>query len=90
MQKEVGARMSGQKPSLGRIVLVPDNPVHNNGAHVAPAIITHVNSDTSVNVRVLADASDGPECRRSITLVDELPVEYDASTKNVWCWPPRA
>jgi hypothetical protein len=81
--------MSGQKPSLGRIVLVPDNPVHNNGAHVAPAIITRVWSETTVNVRVLADASDGPEWRTSAVLVDELPAEYDVSTKNVWCWPPR-
>jgi hypothetical protein len=85
--------VTGQKPSLGRIVLVPMNPAMNNGAHVAPAIVTRVWSDTSVNVRVLADSSNEPECLRSLTLVDELP-EYDGDASppqnmHVWCWPPR-
>lgn len=81
--------MSGQKPSLGRVVLVPMDPAGNNGAQVAPAIITKVNSDTSVNVRVLADTSDALECRRSITLVDDLPAFDPEKNMFVWCWPPR-
>lgn len=84
--------MTGQRPTLGRTVLVPMNPFMNNGATVAPAIVTRVFSDTSVNVRVLAD-SDELEWRKSVTLVDELP-EYDKDASppqnmNVWCWPPR-
>lgn len=82
--------MSGQRPSLCRWVLVPANPQMNNGSLVAPAVITHVNSDTSVNVRVLFD-SDEIEWRTSVKLVDELP-EWDPQTDarpHVWCWPPR-
>lgn len=46
-------------PSLGRIVLVTvSDPSSNNGAEVAPAVITRVWSDTLVNVRVLLDGHD--------------------------------
>jgi hypothetical protein len=83
--------VTGQRPSLGRIVLVPMNPAMNNGATEAPAIVTRVWSDTSVNVRVLADSAE-LEWRTSVKLVDELP-EYEADDSppnmHVWCWPPR-
>jgi hypothetical protein len=52
-----------QKPSAGRIVHVFADPRHNNGADVAPAIITRVWSEdepVTVNVRVL---HDGPASR---------------------------
>lgn len=49
-----------QKPSLGQIVLVPADPALNNGADVAPAMITRVWSDTLVNVRVLLDGHEVP------------------------------
>lgn len=57
------------KPSIGRIVLAPADPVANNGATVAPAIITRVWSDTLVNVRVLLDGHD-VEWRTSVALYD--------------------
>jgi hypothetical protein len=44
-----------QKPSVGRIVLVPMDPGTNNGAEVAPAIVTQVWSDDLINVRVFAN-----------------------------------
>jgi hypothetical protein len=76
-----------QKPSLGRIVLVktPVFPVSiNNGGDVAPAIITRVNSDTSVNVRVLCD-SDETLWKTSLVLVDD-----EAQAIGYHCyWPPR-
>ncbi len=54
-----------QKPSVGRIVLV----------HGAPAIVTKVNEDGSVNLRVF---EDGPPHN----------AEFIQETKN-WIWPPR-
>lgn len=54
-----------QKPSVGRIVHVTVDPRHNNGADVAPAVITRVWSDTCVNLRVLHDGpSAAPEGRQ--------------------------
>jgi len=46
------------KPSIGRIVLVPVDAVINNGADVAPAIITRVWSGYVVNVHVLLDGAN--------------------------------
>jgi hypothetical protein len=83
--------MTGQRPSLCRFVLVPAVPAMNNGSPVAVAVITGVNSDTSVNVRVLFDGNS-MEWRTSLALVDTLPVydkEDDNPRMNVWCWPPR-
>jgi|GEM_PF-2496807 len=58
------------KPSLGRIVLVAVDPKTNNGADVAPAVITRVWSDSMINVRVLLDTSEVPPSKTSITLYD--------------------
>lgn len=74
-----------QKPSIGRIVLVALDPTMNNGATIAPAVITRVWSDTSVNVRVLAD-SENLLWRTSLTYVDSLD---DDSPRGSWAWPPR-
>lgn len=81
--------MSAQKPSIGRIVLVPMNPRDNNGASVAPAIITRVWNDTTINVRVLADAHGDVthDWRTSLTHEDAL--AEGASPLHYWCWPPR-
>lgn len=80
-----------QKPSLGRFVLVPQNPNRNNGSKVACAVVVAVNSDT-VNVRVLDDNSDTPEWRTSLHQVDN-PEAFEttetASKLHLWCWPPR-
>lgn len=83
--------MSGQKPSLGRIVLVPVIPTLNNGESTAPAVITRVWSDDMVNVRVFGDCSPGAnEWKTSLKRVDELPEHEDGTVPaHVWCWPPR-
>ena len=47
-----------QKPSLGRIVIVPVDPARNNGGTEAPAVITRAFSDTMINVRVLLDGRE--------------------------------
>lgn len=80
------------KPSLGRIVLVPMPRASNNGASIAPAVITRVWSDTTVNVRVLADARPSPDdWRTSATYVETLDENADVqwSEANHWTWPPR-
>jgi hypothetical protein len=82
-------------PSIGRIVLVPMDPRDNNGADRAPAVITRVWSDTTINVKVLSDATGSVEWRTSVGLVDELPdfalatEEQPGSSMHVWAWPPR-
>jgi hypothetical protein len=77
-------------PSLGRIVLVPIQPEMNNGATVAPAIITRVWSDTTVNLRVLADG-ESLLWRTSSTYVEDLDTldAGDPTRINRWTWPPR-
>lgn len=78
-----------QRPSLGRIVLVPMDPADNNGAPVAPAIIVRVWSDDMVNVRILGD-NKTEEWRTSVKLVDTIPDwADDGHAPNVWAWPPR-
>ena len=44
-------------PSVGRIVHTLVDPTHNNGADIAPAIVTRVWSDTCVNLRVFYDGA---------------------------------
>lgn len=71
-------------PSLGRTVLVTMDPAANNGADVAPAVITRVWSDTCVNLRVLAD-STVVEWKTSVTLWetrDALHAHYDKLTSD--------
>lgn len=75
------------KPSVGRIVLVPIDPTMNNGSNVAPAIITRVWSETTVNLRVLADG-DSILWRTSSTYA-ENPDNLDQPHLNYWTWPPR-
>lgn len=78
------------QPSIGRIVLVPMDPAMNNGAKVAPAIITRVWSDTTINVRILAD-SENLLWRTSVTYtpdLDALP-SGDLNPTHHWAWPPR-
>lgn len=83
--------MSGQVPTIGRIVIVPVDGQRSNGAACAPAIITRVWSDTCVNLRVIADTnSDLNSWRTSCTFVDELPMtDLGATPQAVWTWPPR-
>lgn len=74
-----------QQPSVGRIVLVSMDPLKNNGTDAAPAVITRVWSATTVNVRVLPDATPSEaEWRTSVTHSDSLD-----GTLHRWTWPPR-
>lgn len=77
-----------QKPSQGRIVIVPVNPELNNGADTASAIITRVWSDTVVNVRVFLDASNETPARTSVALYPTAD-EAVTSGQHVAWWPPR-
>lgn len=78
-----------QKPSIGRIVIVPMDPTANNGATEAPAVITRVWSEGVVNVRILVDASNEVLSRTSVSLFE---TNEDASAvtglHTAW-WPPR-
>jgi hypothetical protein len=76
-----------QKPSLGRVVLTRVEPTMNNGADVAPAIITRVWSDDMVNLRVFCDAPTMPLSKTSVRLVDAEPAAGDLP-HAAW-WPPR-
>lgn len=83
-----------QKPSLGRIVLVPALGIANNGAEQAPAVITRVWSQTAdgawtVNLRVLADSAEVPQWRTSVLLYDTQELADAASSTFVAWWPPR-
>jgi len=79
--------MPEQTPSVGRIVLVPIEPEMNNGSDVAPAIITRVWSDTTVNLRVLAD-SHNLLWRTSATYTDDLATREQTHV-NYWTWLPH-
>ncbi|MDX3634348.1 hypothetical protein PV728_29605 [Streptomyces europaeiscabiei] len=72
-------------PELGDVVLVPMGRDRNNGATVAPAVITRVWSPTTVNVRVLADSDAAPSWRTSVTFVETL--DHVDSSAAVWTWP---
>lgn len=88
--------MTTQKPSVGRIVLVPTTalqlgPGGNNSADVAPAIITRVWNDGLVNVRVLLDGND-TLWKTSIPLhggPDEYEAARDAGSTYGCYWPTR-
>lgn len=68
-----------QKPSIGRVVIVPVE------GGEAPAMVTRVWNDTMVNVRVIDEGT--MPLRTSITLHETA----DAAGRNAstcW-WPPR-
>ncbi|MDX3455032.1 hypothetical protein PV396_24345 [Streptomyces sp. ME02-8801-2C] len=73
-------------PDVGDVVLVPMDPTLNNGAAVAPAIVTRVWNPITINVRVLAD-SDAVVWRTSVVYRDNL--DDVAVPAAVWTWPPR-
>lgn len=71
-------------PDVGDVVLVPMDPVLNNGATVAPAVVTRVWNPITINVRVLAD-SDAIQRRTSAVYRDSL--DDIAVPAAVWTWP---
>lgn len=80
----VGASNSGCAPDVGDVVLVPMDPVLNNGAAVAPALVTRVWNPTTVNVRILADGH-AIDWRTSVAYRDSL--DNVAVPAAVWTWP---
>jgi hypothetical protein len=60
-----------QKPSIARIVIVTVDPRTNNGSDTAPAVITRVNSEQSVNLRILLDASTSVPAATSVELCED-------------------
>lgn len=84
-----------QLPSIGRIVTVPAAAIKGvelNGAEAAPAVITRVWNDRTVNVRVLPD-SDAIVWKTSIALYPSRD-EYDRAARvngmDFGCyWPER-
>ena len=77
-------------PTIGRIVIAAMDPSLNNGADVAPAIITsvffHAYADTTqyvVNLRVMRDSEPGSaDWLCSVKLLDERPEELFFSGEN--------
>lgn len=78
--------MSQQQPSVGRIVHVPVDPATSNGAVVAPAVVTRVWSETTINVRVLHDG-ESITWRTSVVYRENL--DGIEGTPAVWTWPER-
>ncbi|MFF7171080.1 hypothetical protein [Streptomyces pseudovenezuelae] len=74
-------------PTVGQVVLVPMDQAVNNGSDVAPAIVSRVWSETSINVRVV---EDGPriEWRQSLEYTDDLS-SLDRGELYWWTWPPQ-
>jgi hypothetical protein len=90
------------KPAVGAEVLVMVHPTINNGADVAPGIITRVWGDELVNVVVFLDGHDGAKARTSVPLhpdresVDAAAAQRDpahphAADTNFTAayWPPH-
>lgn len=73
------------KPTIGRIVhYYPDespNSLKECGPGPHAAIITKVNSDTNINITVLADGVE-PFSKRNIET-------GNAPGESCWKWPPR-
>ncbi|MFJ9895230.1 hypothetical protein ACIQPR_18135 [Streptomyces sp. NPDC091280] len=78
-----GADVGGSGPDVGDVVLVPVVPDENNGASVAPAIVTRVWSKSVVNVRVLGDGNT-ITWRTSLSYVESLDGALPGAA--VWTW----
>lgn len=79
----VGASNSGCALDVGDVVLVPVDPAENNGSNVAPAVVTRVWNESTVNVRVLFDG-EGIRWLTSLVYVDSLDDAVPGAA--VWTW----
>lgn len=78
-----------QKPSVGRFVHYQP-PVESSKGQPWPAIITHVWSDTCVNLSVIPDGSfpiDWPEGATTTSVTQSA--DPGKPTLGTWQWPPR-
>lgn len=77
-------------PTIGRIVIARVDPLQNNGATEAPAIITRVWGPGMVNLRVFVDTAAMPLSQTSAKLFEsQEDAEKDGATLACW-WPARA
>jgi len=74
-------------PSLCRFVIARVDPTQNNGADVAPAVITRVWGPEMVNLRVFVDAPTMPLSKTSVKLFDSQ--EEAEGTELACWWPPK-
>ncbi|MGW0566060.1 hypothetical protein [Streptomyces tauricus] len=84
---QMGAARSDGSPEVGDVVLVPADPAENNGARVAPAIVTRVWNKTTVNARALLD---GHSIQWLTSLVEVDSLEDAVPGAPVWVWPGEA
>lgn len=71
-------------PTVGRVVHVP------TGEGPVPALITRVNPDGTINLRVLTDSSDNPPHWRRVPLLDAPASDLWPAAPRVAWWPTPA
>jgi hypothetical protein len=77
-----------QKPSVGRIVLyMPPEGLRGKAPQPYPAIITHVWSETCVNLAVFGDGTYG--LPRDVPTNVSLSPAGEEIALGCWAWPPR-
>ena len=81
------------QPTIGRVVIAQTNANFNNGANVAPAVITRVWGERpeggwTINVKVLRDALS-EEWKTSVVLFDTEEQAREYGLGGCF-WPPRA
>lgn len=86
-------------PTVGRIVHVFVDPALNNGADIAPAVITRVWNDELVNLKVLVDGKSEALWLTSVALCADRDSALEVSSYTTSStggrlpaaayWPPR-
>lgn len=77
-----------QKPSVGRIVhYTPPNPTASGKVQPYPAVITHVWSDSCVNLSVHNDGSFPLDDLKPTSVTQAG--DPSQPTPRSWSWPPR-
>lgn len=75
--------VSSHRAAIGRHVHYVLAGTDSRNGHVRPAIITHIHSETCLNLCVIADPNDEPISREA-----EIKVFYSAlETPGTWHWP---
>lgn len=77
-------------PSVGRIVhYTPPDQGTAGKSQAYPAVITHVWSDTCVNLQVFNDGSYPLPAEGCNPTSVSLAGDPNSPTGRTWCWPPR-